>query len=249
MSGSTDNLKGNEMTTTISVPARMLRRRLTLVLPHCGEDDTLPALQGVRLEVQDGWLYLAATDRYTMAVARLPVPGAGEVPVPDQATLLPAETARALRRLLKGADGVAALSLGENRISADIGNGTTGRWPADDKAKFPEWRPMLAKMLAAGTAELGDGHGVDPGKLARFAIGADQFDLVPLSLRVTNGSSRQVNDGEAEPAPVLLVTRGDWFIGCLMPVRLGSLNAACAVSGTWDEWAALSAPAGKSEAA
>jgi hypothetical protein len=41
------------------------------VLPHRGTDDTLPFLTRVQITIGDGHLIAAATDRYTLAVARL----------------------------------------------------------------------------------------------------------------------------------------------------------------------------------
>ena len=218
--------------TTISVSARELRRGLTAVLPHAGRDDTLPALTCVLFEVSSSALFLVTTDRYTIGCARLAIPGRPSGTVPDASALLPARSARALRRLLRRADGVVALILGDGQVTADIGsNRTTGGWPAEP-ATFPKWRPMLGKMLAGEPGELGAGHGMAPENLERFTAcgGRRGPGFEPLSMRVvrTGGSA----------APSVLFARGSWFLGALISMRRGDGEQA-ETDSTWTDWAAV----------
>jgi DNA polymerase III beta subunit, central domain len=229
--------------TTVSVSSTLLRRHLTAVLPHAGVDDTLPVLASVRIEIRAGYLYLAATDRYTMGVTRLRIPA---IPDRDRATQLACGCAREMRRLLKTAGGPVALTFGDGHLTLDAGRNRTATWGTEDNWVFPDWRPLIAKMLAADPAELGDRHGINPDKLARFCDGSA---LDPLNLWVTNGSSRQVSQEPPEPAPVLLVTRGDWFAGCMMPTSYGTVNDAAASAATWGAWAGITEPAEAPEAA
>lgn len=228
--------------TAISVSATLLRRHLTAVLPHAGVDDALPVLASVRVEVRAGYLYLAATDRYTMGITRLRIRGE---PVAARATMLASGSAREIRRLLKKAEEIAALTFSDGQLTVDAGRNWSGTWGTEDKWQYPEWRPLLGKMLAAEPVDLADGHGINPDKLARFCAGSA---LDPLSIRMTNGASRQTGDKAPEPSPVLLMTRGDWFAGCLMPVRWLP-DAGAASAGTWDVWAGITGPAETPEAA
>jgi hypothetical protein len=229
--------------TTVSVSSTLLRRHLTAVLPHAGVDDTLPVLASVRIEIRAGYLYLAATDRYTMGVTRLRIPA---IPDRDRATQLACGYAREMRRQLKKAGEVAALTFGDGHLTLDAGGSRTATWGTEDNWVFPDWRQLIAKMLAAERRELGDRHGFNPDKLARFSDGSA---LDPLNLWVTNGSSRRLGQEPPEPAPVLLVTRGDWFAGCLMPTSYGTVNAEAASAATWDAWAGVTGSAETPEAA
>jgi DNA polymerase III beta subunit, central domain len=235
------------MTTTISVPAGKLRLMLTAVLPHAGRDDTLPMINGVYLQAAAGVLYLAATDRYSLGVARAEIPGSATVPVPDQSALLPRKVAKALLRMLRGADGTAALAITDGRLSADTGDGTTSSWalPKTAHYAYADWRAMLHKMLTAEQAPLGDGHGADPAKLARFALDQEPLSWESLSIRVTLGVGARNLDGHKSAAsPVVLVTRGTWFCGALMPTT-HSQPSAGEVASAWADWAALTAPDSK----
>jgi hypothetical protein len=153
------------MTEAISVPAHELRRALTAVLPHCGEDDTLPALTCVNLEASGGWLYLVATDRYSMGVARVFVMGG----CGDQDAMLPAKHAKALRRLLRDAgNGTAELRLADGKLTAAVRD-RSATWPtsaAKHSGSYPGWRGMLGKMLAADPVHLPDDCGVNGELLA-----------------------------------------------------------------------------------
>ena len=224
---------------SISVSARTLHRMLTAVLPHTGRDNTLPALQAVSFEVRAGVLYLAATDRYTLGVAREVIPGA-LIAAPDLGALLARKSAKALRRMLRKADGVAAITLSGDRMSVDCGTGTTGSW-ATVPGEFPGWRKMLARMLDGEQAPLGDGFGMDLRNVAKFAKADSPSWADALSLRVTVGG--QPGD-DTKPAPSVLFARGDWFIGALMPVRRAESTSSEGAK-AWDEWSALGAAAEK----
>ena len=57
----------------VTVVARELVRALEQVLPLTATDMVLPTLVAVHLEVDDGFLYVSATDRFVMGVARCEV--------------------------------------------------------------------------------------------------------------------------------------------------------------------------------
>jgi hypothetical protein len=232
------------MTTSISVPAAKLRDMLDAVMPHAGTDDTLPVLMTVRFEVLAGALWLAATDRYTMGVARYVIPGAGDAQVQDAtAALMPGE-ARVMREALDGAADVAALTFGDD-LRMDAGTGWRGTWENAGTAKtaklYPEWRPLLARMLAARDAAFAPALGLDPEYLPRFAALDD-----PAWSAEEDGETfrrcteplvmRAVNIGEHGCASTLLVARGDWFLGAVMLMRNDA--PAAPKGGPWQQWTA-----------
>jgi DNA polymerase III subunit beta len=76
-----------------------------------GRDDTLPMLTGVRLEIEDDLITLAATDRYRLAVREFP--WRPESPGTSAAVLVPARTlADAAKTLTSGPEIVLSLSSG-----------------------------------------------------------------------------------------------------------------------------------------
>lgn len=81
----------------VRLPAVHLDRMLQAALPHVGTDEDLPVLAAVQVEVADGLLTTAATDRYSMIRERRPVSQTCD----DFTFLLRAEDAGSLRVLLK----------------------------------------------------------------------------------------------------------------------------------------------------
>ncbi|MFF1341079.1 phiSA1p31-related protein [Streptomyces sp. NPDC058290] len=72
---------------------------LERVIPHMSDDDTLPVISAVHLESSNGVLYAFATDRYTMAVARVGVVAEGDWTGP-----IPADNTQAVLQWLKAAN-------------------------------------------------------------------------------------------------------------------------------------------------
>jgi hypothetical protein len=56
------------------IPGWHLRRLAGAVVPHAAAEAYKPALCAVQWEIRAGALWLAATDTYTMAAARWPLP-------------------------------------------------------------------------------------------------------------------------------------------------------------------------------
>ncbi|GAP53853.1 DNA polymerase III subunit b [Arthrobacter sp. Hiyo6] len=92
------------------IPAGELRAALRRVSVAASKDETLPILEAVRVEINDGAMELLATDRYRLAEDHLSGHGEGTA-----AFLLKLRAIKALDRFLTGADVVIGLS--ENRIS------------------------------------------------------------------------------------------------------------------------------------
>jgi hypothetical protein len=212
--------------TTVSVSRAKLARALAAVYPHCihrDEDETgwaeHPAFASVQFEAAGPDLFLIATDRYSIAIARVPVPG-GQPGAEPATWLLPWSEVEDLIRWLTGSDGtVAALTLYDGQMNVDVDGPVrhehfTVREP---QWHLPSWRELLGKVWASPPGLLGDTYGLDPALAARFNIDqpgrpGSSDGRAPLHL-----SARDV---EGHSGPVILVTFEDWLIGAAMPVRV-----------------------------
>jgi hypothetical protein len=167
--------------------------------------------------------------------------GWAAVPVPELSVLLPRLAAKGLRRFLRGAEGVAELTADESRLSVSAADGSGGTWAIGaQEGSFPGWRAMLHRMLTAEEAPLGDGYGADPAMLGRFAGRRESQGGEGLNIRITLGAGAPT--GPRAPRPVVLVTRGTWFAGALMPVMRNPEGEA-ETAGAWADWTAITAPA------
>jgi DNA polymerase-3 subunit beta len=122
-----------------------------------GRDDTLPALTGVRIEIEGDTLTLISTDRYRLAIRELRWSPAR--PDLSAAVLVPAKAlAETARSLTSGAEVSIALALpGDNGIGGDgmigfegAGRRTTTRLLGGE---FPRYHALLPSNIKA-TAEL-----------------------------------------------------------------------------------------------
>lgn len=222
-----------------TVTVRTLRRMLAAVLPHAAGDSDMP-LSVVSFEIEGGRLFLVGTDRYTVAIARkdlLP-----DEHVPDTGALIDAGDAGELLAMLEDRAGESPAVLAitaDPWLTIDLGD-RRAAWLArpasalDGVSQYPGWRFLLHASLATPEpAGLGDGFGLDPRYLARFCLdGEDARDgrKEPLMFRWA----------QAVNGPLTLVTRGDWFLGAVMPVRRDSADDAAF---TWASWAKVTAPA------
>jgi DNA polymerase III subunit beta len=149
------------------------------VAAAAGRDDTLPALTGVRMEIEGDRLTLIATDRYRLAVRELPWQPAR--PDLSAAVLVPgkalADTARALNA---GAEVSIALAL-----PGDSGDGMIGFEGGGRRAttrllggEFPRYQALLPDQVNA-TAELPVGLLTE--SVRRVALVAERNTPVRLS--------------------------------------------------------------------
>jgi DNA polymerase-3 subunit beta len=114
-----------------------------------GRDDTLPMLTGVRLEIEDDLITLAATDRYRLAVREFA--WRPETPGVSAAVLVPARTlADAAKTLTSGPEIVVSLSSGSS------GEGILGLSGKDRQtttrlldAEFVKYRAIMPNDSAA----------------------------------------------------------------------------------------------------
>lgn len=190
----------------ITIEAKSLRRMLQQVTPHMpNPEDDLPVVSSIRLETRDGWLYAAATDRYTIAAARREIASAetriGHIP----GHLVPALTA--------WLDGVA--QLGESvdltlpmvKGSADVilttsGHGKfTAQYETEDYERFPDWRKILHAALKA-----------EPGPVPLTGF-TTQF-----LARWQHAAEKLATWQEAPGKPLVLLDELGYFAGLHMPV-------------------------------
>ena len=147
-----------------------------------GRDDTLPALTGVRIEIEGETLTLVSTDRYRLAVRELRwTPARADL---SAAVLVPARAlADTARALTAGAEVSIALALpgeegagGEGMIGFEGGaRRTTTRLLGGD---FPRYQSLLPKQVNA-VAELGTAPFAEAVK--RVALVAERNTAVRLS--------------------------------------------------------------------
>ena len=179
-----------------------LKALLRAVLVHTVREDLFEALEMVVFEVDHTTLYLVATDRHTLGIARTvvkPSPAGVRFAIAVEADAL-AQTARTLRSrepvtLTVTSDGV---EVDRHRIRQTI--------PSQTVDGFPDWRRLFAS-LASKTPTGGEPTGFHPRFLTRFQT-ATCGEYVPLVIR------------HYGPTEATVITCGDWFAGALMPMRL-----------------------------
>ncbi|NBP84741.1 MAG: DNA polymerase III subunit beta, partial [Mycobacteriaceae bacterium] len=126
------------------VPADLFAEAVGQVAVAAGRDDTLPMLTGIRVEISDDKVVLAATDRFRLAVRELnwSTPTAVEA-----AVLVPARTlAEAAKAVSPGADVHLALGtgaeVGEEKLLGIRSAGKRSTTRLLD-AEFPKFRQLL----------------------------------------------------------------------------------------------------------
>jgi hypothetical protein len=145
--------------TITGVTAGQVRDWLARVLPHLGDDDTLPFLMRVQITIGEGYLLAAATDRYTLAVAHLPAAtGAARARF-----TIDGERARDMAAELgyhrNLTDVPAVLALADDRFSIDLHgyhdedrepyfDGEWNTTPVESDPEFIKWEALVRPLLA-----------------------------------------------------------------------------------------------------
>ncbi|MFE4697248.1 phiSA1p31-related protein [Streptomyces sp. NPDC056738] len=206
----------------ISIEASSIRRMFEQVTPHMEDaEDGIPVISSVRLEARNGWLYAAATDRFTFAVSRRPV-----VVVEDgnRAGHLPGGFVAAVSAWLDAAAeaGLAVtLSLPLEGRSAPLTFEAPGRgkltvdYDAGDFKNFPNWRTFLRPTLTAEPVSV-PVTGFTTRFLARWQHAAERLTAWQ----------------QGPNKPVVLLDELGYFAGLHMPVRQEGLTR----EGVADEW-------------
>ncbi|ORM34558.1 DNA polymerase III subunit beta [Williamsia sp. 1135] len=132
---------------TGSIPSDVFAEAITQVAIAAGKDDTLPMLTGIRLEIDNNTVVLAATDRFRLAVRELT--WTPEVADTTSAVLVPAKTLAEAARTA-GSDGTSAVglafgsggSIGADGLLGILGSGRRTTTRLLD-AEFPKFRQLL----------------------------------------------------------------------------------------------------------
>jgi len=109
-----------------------------------GRDDTLPALTGIRMEIEGDRLLLAATDRYRLAVGE--VTWQPEGPAVSATALIPARTLAETARAMAGAEHVEiAFSAREGAVESLVGFAGDGRRTTTRliDGEFPKYKALF----------------------------------------------------------------------------------------------------------
>lgn len=181
-----------------------LRAALIGVAAHAANEPTLPAISAVRFEASGGRLLLVATDRYTLGVYRVDV-GATDGAHDDFEALVPAADVKLILSTFKTSrhdDPAATLSLDGGTLTVSTPDRTLTVRHLN--AQFPPFRSLIK---LADNIDQPAYRGYMPGNFARFEKSAGKHDHM-----VVHGSTG------TKPT---LVTIGDYFVGLIMPVRVG----------------------------
>lgn len=210
--------------TSFTMYAAELARVLGNVLPHAGQDDTMPMLRVVGIIPAADGFAAVATDRYTLAVSvgvtsdqRGPIPNAYTVMREGTAPLIRIDSreCKALIADLKRLK-LATVHVGEcdGRVVVGTSDLSYQRTISQPDGEFPRFG-QLAKPLDEYTG-IDGAIGISPANLAKFAKvvptpgtgGVARKSTAPLLFQFS-GSNRPV-----------LVTVGSEFAAIVMPTRL-----------------------------
>lgn len=145
-------------TVTGTVPAEVFAEAIIQVAIAAGKDDTLPMLTGIRVEIENDTVVLAATDRFRLAVRELTwQPTTGDT----AAVLVPAKTLSESAKSA-GSDGSpvslalgSAGSIGSEGLLGILGQGRQTTTRLLD-AEFPKFRQLLPPShTSMATIEIG----------------------------------------------------------------------------------------------
>ncbi|MGW1015637.1 DNA polymerase III subunit beta family protein [Streptomyces niveus] len=132
------------------ISAHDLHRMLKQVAPHMSDDDTLPVLTAIHLEARNHDLTAAATDRYTIGVARtnLVDNDRWEACIPDSEL----RTVTAWLKSSKATNdtvSVVAQADGDDTTLTFTSNSGSLRieYPTKNYGKFPSWRNIIRGAL------------------------------------------------------------------------------------------------------
>jgi DNA polymerase-3 subunit beta len=124
----------------LKLDAGALRDALAQVVVAASLDEARPVLAGVYMYVEEGYLYLVATDSYRLAEKQLPV----SEPAQDISVIVPVRTIQELVRLLGEATGEAEIYLDENQVMFRVGE--VELISRLIEGQFPPYRQIIPKQ-------------------------------------------------------------------------------------------------------
>ncbi len=184
-----------EAPTKATVNAYKLRQLLAKVEPHINHGDYFPGIAGLRLEGDGQQLHAIATDRYTMAISRAEVSGAGA-----WAVTIPAARLKSLRQWVKAHDRDVLIDITPSTHTIAFTSATAELSMAVEDGSFPKWRAMVAKLLAK-----------DPQPVPLTAVTSEYLGR-------WGAASTWLSVSQAGPNEPFIFF-GDDFIGLQMPAR------------------------------
>jgi hypothetical protein len=199
--------------TRITMPASAFHQLLAPVLPHTATGLDNAPFHNVQIDVREGRVYFAGTDKRSLAVTRHPAEFVSD-PTAGQITISRVDALGLLNMFVtnKLSDPQLTLTLDEDelRVAADEG-ADVGVPAAPYEPKFPNWRDALGRLfhrpqLPAASAVL-----LQPDLMARFAKVGKTHRLRFLA-------------GPAAIDPILVLADDGHFAGVWRPVD--SLDAA-----------------------
>ncbi len=182
-------------TTSGTVPGATFATAVHQVTIAAGRDDTLPTLTGVRVEIVNDMVTLAATDRYRLAVREFT--WSPEQPGLEATALVPARTLADTSKSLAGCEVVqlalASGGVGEGLIGFEgDGRRTTSRLL---DGEFPKYRSLLptetVTLASVDTASLVEA-------VKRVALVADRGTPIRLAFKGTEVVLRAGTGDEAQ---------------------------------------------------
>ena len=161
-----------------------------------GRDDTLPVLTGVRLEIEDGTITMAATDRYRLAVRELT--WSPEQSGLSAVALVPARTLSDTAKALAGADKVTVALAGGATGDGLVGFEGSGRRTTTRllDGEFPKYKSLLPTE-SSSVATVDTGALIE--SVRRVALVAERN--TPIRLSFTGGQvTLEAGSGEEAQA-------------------------------------------------
>lgn len=224
--------------TTIAVSSHHLLWLLNSVSPHTADDDVLPQLVHVLLEVEPGRLRATATNRFTLATATV------AADVPDEAigaaALLPRAAADRTRVELNDLEthvGV-ILDVDERQVSFGI-LGDRHAYTVDGErlSMFPKWRSLVAGAL----------RDLDGAEGATVPVGSRLLALwAPVAAGSIHDSLLLTAPNDVALSPLVLrygdPAGGRALLGLQMPRRTTEYSTPSRAAEQWREWAARPQP-------
>ena len=191
---------------SVTINAHQLKLLLDQTADHMGHEG-VEQLHGIRLDVDDQYLYAVATDRYTIAAARYRLAASDQNQEP-WARLIPGDIVPALRQwidTMKGAEYL-TISTAMDRIVFDgpLADLTVA---TNTALEYPDWRGLF-RTIAAQTVEGEPFPALNTDFLPRWAA-------IRQSLRVRFTADRKA-----------VLFFGENFIGAQMPSNGGGIGPA-----------------------
>lgn len=142
---------------TGTVSGAELAEAVAQVATAAGRDDTLPVLTGIQLELADGKLTLASTDRYRFAVRTIDWT-ATDTSVEEATALLPAKSLTDTVKMLAGADRIRVTLPGQTGVLglADPARSTTARVIDGQLPQYSKLWPTPETINATAIVDTGE---------------------------------------------------------------------------------------------